>query len=144
MATQLTTDDFTYDLAKLAIFTNLEPLLGIIISCAPLFPPTFKAIYCRMSKWSPSSSSVRGFARLTTKGTTGLENQASNDSFPLVDVRGGRNTTKVTGPNSQPNSSHGSNAVVSDENARPQRTITVTKGWNIRTDMPKYDVNETV
>ncbi|KAL8896387.1 MAG: hypothetical protein Q9192_003123 [Flavoplaca navasiana] len=128
----------------LAIFTDLEPLLGIIVACAPLFPPTFKAIHYRTSKWSLISSSARGFARLATKGTNGTkgsQNQASDDTHPLANLRGGSNKTQVTSPISGLNSF---NAVASDEDARQHRTITVTKGWDIRTDTSKFDIKESV
>ncbi|KAL8747850.1 MAG: hypothetical protein Q9184_007546, partial [Pyrenodesmia sp. 2 TL-2023] len=141
IASRLTTNDFTYDLAKLAIFTDLEPLLGIIVACAPLFPPTFKAVHDRMLKRSSSGSSARGFARLTNKGTTGIQNQASDASYPFVDIEGGRNKTLVTSPSSQPNSLLGINADASDEDARLQHTITVTTGWDIRTDSSKLHMS---
>ena len=41
-AVQFNYDDVTYDYSKISITTVLEPVLGILVACLPMFPPVFK------------------------------------------------------------------------------------------------------
>ena len=41
-AVQFNVDDITYDYEKVSITTVLEPVLGILFACLPMFPPVFK------------------------------------------------------------------------------------------------------
>lgn len=43
-ATQLDVHDITYSYFSVAITTALEPILGIIVSSLPIFPPAFKKL----------------------------------------------------------------------------------------------------
>lgn len=124
--------------------TDLEPLLRIIVACAPLFPPTFKAIHDRTYQTLSSGSSARGFAKVTLKDASGSDAQASGGSYTLTDIRGGLNDTQITSSNSQPSSFRKSNEVDLDEIERRQHGVTVKKGREIRTDKSSHGWNETI
>ena len=42
LSVRLQFNDITYNFARISLFTVLEPLLGIIIACLPLFRPAIK------------------------------------------------------------------------------------------------------
>ena len=42
-----TDTDLTYHFAQLSLFTDAEPLVGIINACLPFFPPVFAKIFHR-------------------------------------------------------------------------------------------------
>lgn len=134
ISARLSTTDFTYDLARLAIATDLEPLLGIIAACAPLFPPTLKAAFKPKQKTFLSSGFTDGFAKLGSKSTRTLRFRSADDSYPLTDVEGGINHTHITSPNSQ-KSSVQEYSLVGPNDAVEQPAITVKKGWEIKSDV---------
>ncbi|KAL8831712.1 MAG: hypothetical protein Q9170_005174 [Blastenia crenularia] len=144
IASRLTTHDFTYDLARLAIVTDLEPLLGIIVACAPLFPPTFKAFKDHIRKPQSTGTSARGFAKMPTRSTTYLDRQTSSDSYPLTGMRSGRNETRVTAPGDRNTPTHDNDTTGTDQAGGEPREIKVKRGWEIRTDVPRYQKDETV
>lgn len=76
LAARLDPIDFTYNLAPLAIVTDLEPLLAIIIACAPLFPPVLRRTRA-LVRSMPSSIAAR--VRYGTSSVTEF-----NDEYPLT------------------------------------------------------------
>lgn len=135
IAARLSTQDFTYDLARLAIVTDLEPLLGIIVACAPMFPPTFKAAINRKPKSSGNSS---GFTELNSKsGARGFWFRSADDSYPLTDVEGGANHTQITGPASRQSSFHESSVAGPRDGAGEQPAITVKTRWEIKRQLAR-------
>ncbi|KAM0803545.1 hypothetical protein BDR22DRAFT_886379 [Usnea florida] len=48
-AVHFNNDDSTYDFDEVLISTGLEPLLGILVACLPMFPPVFKGCVGRES-----------------------------------------------------------------------------------------------
>ena len=139
IASRLTTDayahNFAHDFAKIAIVTDLEPLLGIIVACAPLFPPTLEAMFNHKCTSSPSSILSSGLARLHSKGARTFEFRALDDSYPLTDVEGGLNETHITSRHTQPGSSHQSNAAGLGEFVDERPTITVERSWEVRSEL---------
>ena len=138
IASRLTTDDFTYDLARIAIVTDLEPLLGIIVACAPLFPPTLRVIMVgHKRKTSSAKTSSSGFARLNSKGERNLRHRTDDHSYNLtnVNLEGGMNETHITSPNSQPSCSLERSATDLGQAVDEQGSITVKRGWEIRTNL---------
>ncbi|KAL8657924.1 MAG: hypothetical protein Q9202_007643 [Teloschistes flavicans] len=121
MSAKLTQEDFTYNLARLAIVTDLEPLLGIIVACAPLFPPTIKAALA----WRRGSQ--RGTSSQKAK------RPSADDSYHLTDVQERANEIHITSPHSQQSSFHEGNEAELGEGLYKNRTITVKKGWEIKT-----------
>lgn len=132
ISARLSTTDLTYDLNRLAIVTDLEPLLGIIVACAPLFPPTLKAALNRKPKISQSSASSSGFAKLNGKSARGPGFRSADDSYPLTDVEGGVNHTQVTGPDSRRSSFHEAGVAGPREGTGEQPAITVKTRWEIK------------
>ena len=135
MGSQIDIKDFTYDLAKLAIVTDLEPLLGITIACLPLFPPTFRSILGpRQAKDSQNvlSSSVRRLRSRSTKNTSAF--RRVDDSYPLTDVEGSRTQNQITGLGSKSSSVNDERFVDLEHNAPSRSAIKVKQGWEVRSD----------
>ena len=87
---QFNIDDLTYDITKVSIVTDLEISMGIIVSCSPMFPPTFKRILHgkKKSDWrNHISSSV---LRLRSKGPKPQAFRSIDDLYPLTDLEGSR------------------------------------------------------
>ncbi|KAI4253120.1 MAG: hypothetical protein LQ352_003884 [Teloschistes flavicans] len=135
MSAKLTQEDFTYNLARLAIVTDLEPLLGIIVACAPLFPPTIKAALAwRRGSQRGTSGPFSNFAKLNnSKGSQKAKRPSADDSYHLTDVQGRANEIHITSPHSQQSSFHEGNEAELGEGLYKNRTITVKKGWEIKT-----------
>ncbi|KAL9580531.1 MAG: hypothetical protein Q9212_004439 [Teloschistes hypoglaucus] len=135
IAAKLSQDDFTYDLARLAIITDLEPLLGIIVACAPLFPPSIKAALAwRRESQRGTSTLSSSFAKLNnSKASQKAKLQSADDSYHLTDVQGRANEINITSPNSQPSSFHEGHEAELGEGLYQHRNITVKKGWEIKT-----------
>lgn len=137
IAARLSTKDFTYDLARLAIVTDLEPLLGIIVACAPLFPPAFKAAINRKPKSYQPSGSSSGFANLNSKSARSLWFRSADDSYPLTDFEGGANHIQITGPNSRQSSLHDSSVAGQRDGTEGQPAITVKTRWEIKRQLAR-------
>ncbi len=137
IAARLSTKDFTYDLARLAIVTDLEPLLGIIVACAPMFPPTLKAALNRKPRRSQSSGLSSGFAKLNSKSARSLWFRSADDSYPLKDVEGVVNHTQITGPNSRQSSFHDSSVAGPRDGTEEQPAITVKTKWEIKRQLAR-------
>lgn len=131
LGTQIQADDLTYDLARLNIVTDLEPLLGITIACLPLFPPVFKKAFG--AKDEPNSRNVLSstLARLRLKSTKNAAFTRFNDSYLLTDVERSRTENQVTGTEthsvSLDDGSGGDQGIEAS-------TIKVKQGWEVRSD----------
>lgn len=90
ISTKLSADDIIYHLAKLALVTDPEPLLGIIMACAPLFRPTFEAMLAYKRRAFPKRPSS-DFVRLTSQTTPEAQLRSFDDAYHLDDMEGGRN-----------------------------------------------------
>ena len=67
IAAQFNTNDFTYDIAKASIVTGLEPCVGLIAACLPMFPPLFKRIQRGKAKSDSQNYVSSTVARLRLK-----------------------------------------------------------------------------
>ena len=98
LATRLNINDFTYDLAKLAIVTCLEPLLGIVVACAPFFPTIIKILLERAHKPTRSDAQINNLAISNRKMGRKIKLNSFDDNHPLSDLEGCLNETHITSP----------------------------------------------
>lgn len=129
--------DFTYDLGRLAIVTDLEPLLAIIVACAPLFPPVIKRLSRHREEPESRTAVSSSLARLRSKGKKNSMFRKFEDSYPLTDVEGTRTQNYITRSDSKPESLRNDNATNSDIEMDPGSTIQVKQGWEVRSDKVK-------
>ena len=104
-AIQFNVDDYTYDYNKIGITTGLEPVLGIIIACLPMFPPTFKRMLRSKTEQDSQhvlSSSTRWLHSKIMKRSSMF--RKIDDSYPIMDLGEGRSENKITGPDSKASS----------------------------------------
>ena len=136
-AARIDLTDFTYNLAKLAIITDLEPLLGITIACLPLFPPTFKKAF-RARRVGPDMGNVlqSSLARLRIKKSKSKSStfRRFDYSYPLTDVEGYRTQNHVGTSGSQPRSSFEGRVGEADPEMCIKPSIKVKQGWEVRSD----------
>lgn len=103
IAAQFNMNDYTSDIAKASIVTGLEPCVGLIAACLPMFPPFFKRIRRGKEKsdsWSHVSSTV---ARLRSKISKKPALHIMGDGYPLTDLEGNRTQDDIAGSNSNVN-----------------------------------------
>ncbi|KAL8709873.1 MAG: hypothetical protein Q9220_005489 [cf. Caloplaca sp. 1 TL-2023] len=138
IAVKLTPNDLTYDLARLAIVSDLEPLLGIIAACAPFFPPTFRKLVGGTRRIFSTASDSRDSRKGIIKGSGNPKFQVLDDSYPLTDTRKGRNETNITSSNSQAGSLLNGYEAAYRESPRQGQNINVKRGWEVSTDKGGY------
>lgn len=133
IAGQFDVHDFPYHLVRIAIATDLEPILGIIISCIPLFPPAIKAI-CK-SKRTPISHIPASNSRAKSSfihSPEGSHFHRLNSSFLLTEVES--NAVNVCG--GVPKTEHWTpdeNCSGTEQGRTDKRSIIkIQKGWEIR------------
>ena len=90
VAIQFDFDDFTYDIAKIGILTDLETCMGIIVACLPMFPPTFNRILHGKKKSDSRSHISSGVLRLRSKGPKPQAFRSIDDLYPLTDLEESR------------------------------------------------------
>ena len=134
LANQFYDGDITHGIAKVAIVTDLETCMGIIVACLPMFPPTFKRILHGRDKSDPQNYISSSVARLRTKTPKTLASRAIDDLYPLTDFEGSRAQDKITGPDGKPDSFVDDQHTIAELNIHPQSTIKVEKGWEVRSD----------
>lgn len=105
IAAQFNMDDFTYDIAKASIVTVLEPCMGLIAACLPMFPAAFKRLAHGKEHSDPRgqnfvSSTV---ARLRSKETKKSAFHKIDDQYPLTDVENFGTQNTITDLDSRPN-----------------------------------------
>ena len=137
ISAQLDINDFTYDLIRIAIVTDLEPLLGIIIACLPLFPPVFQKLSkARNGDGTASRKALSSSVlRLRSGSTKTWKFRKFDGSYILTDVERGAIDNRISSPDSKPNSMHDDDLrqlVTADTNT--QSKIRVNQGWDVRTE----------
>ena len=131
---QLNSNDLTYGYAKVSILTNLEPCMGLIVACLPMFPPTFKRMLRGKETSDSRSYTSSSVARLRSKDSKRPAFHQIDDLYPLTNLEEFRTQNDITGPDGKPD------AIVDDPsiNAKlemyPQSTIKIKKGWEVRSD----------
>ena len=100
LSVQFDRDDFAYDVARIGIVTELEPLLGIIIASLPTFPPAIKKLTGRMKSPNSETRNVLSstMARLRLRRAKGSTFKRSDDSVLLTDLENNRAFDHVSGP----------------------------------------------
>lgn len=136
LSINLNLEDFTYSLAKIGIVTILEPLLGIIIACLPLFPPALKKIGGHM-KTDPGTPNVlsSAMARLRSKRSENSTFQRVDDSYPLTELENNTTTHNcITGKSSKQDSLDRDYRGLAGAIAPPESAIMVDVGWEVRSN----------
>ena len=93
-------DDFAYDIERIGIMTELEPLLGIIIACLPTFPPAVKKLAGHIKTTNPKAPNVlsNSVARLRLRRAKDSTFKQFDDSVLLTDLENTRAFDHVSGP----------------------------------------------
>ncbi len=134
IAVQFDIDDVTYDIVKVAIVTDLETCMGIIVACLPMFPPTFKKLFRGRDKSDLQKYISSGVDRLRAKGPKTLAFRSIDDLYPLTDFEGSRAQNKITGPDGKPDSFVDDQNMIAEHNKNPRSTIKIKTGWEVRSD----------
>ena len=111
IAVQFNMNDITYDIAKASIATGLEPCVGLIAACLPMFPPFFKKIRRGKEKLDPRSHVSSTVARLRSQDSKKRAFRIIDDEYPLTDLEENRNQNDIASSNSNIDS------LVGDQNA---------------------------
>ena len=131
---QLNYDDLTYDMAKVSILTNLEPCMGLIVACLPIFPPTFR----RMLRGKGTSDSRNYIsstvARLRSKDSKRPAFHQIDDLCPFTELEEFRTQNDITGPDGKPGSFVDDQSTNAKLEMYPQSTIKIKKGWEVRSE----------
>ena len=100
LSIQINLDDFTYDVTRISIVTQLEPLLGIIIACLPTFPPAVKKLTGHIKTTNPKTRNVlsNSVARLRLRRAKDSTFKQFDDSVLLTDLENNRAFDHVVGP----------------------------------------------
>ena len=123
-------------MGKVSIVTDLETLLGIIVSCLPMFPPALKILHCVKRKKPVSRTVVSSsVAQLRSFGLRKPKLRNFDDLYPLTDLEGTTTENQITGPGSRPGSLFNERAMMSGASAQPQSKIQVKQDWEVRSDM---------
>ena len=134
IAIQFNFDDVTYDIAKVSIVTDLETCMGIIVSCSPMFPPTFKRILHGKENSDSRNYISSNVARLRSKGPKPQVLRSVDELYSLTDFERSRAQNEITGPDGKPESFINDHNMVAELEMHPLSSIKVKKGWEIRSD----------
>ena len=120
--------------------TLLEPQLGIIVACLPLFPPAIKKVVAHIRKTDPETRNVlsSSMARLRMKKSKSSAFESLGDSSPLTDLEAKRTQNHITGSNGKPDSmveGHDNSAAI---RIPPQSSIMVESDFEVRSDDAKH------
>ena len=136
---QINLDDL-YTEGWINVVTLLEPLLGIVVACLPLFPPAIKKVVDHMRKTKSETRNVlsSSMARLRMKRSKSSAFQSLGDSSPLTDleVKGTRN--RITGPGGKSDGVFGGDGNSAGFRIPPQSSIMVERELEVRSDDAKY------
>ncbi|CAF9942357.1 hypothetical protein IMSHALPRED_003637 [Imshaugia aleurites] len=136
LAVHFKINDFTNGIARIGIVTTLEPLLGIIVACLPMFPPALKRIFGSVKKISPETQHglSSSMVRLRPERSKNSTPNRFDESWLLTDLENNRIGLPVSGPSSKPNSliREGSQSVGTE--MPPQSSITVRHEWVVRSE----------
>lgn len=138
LASQLDIDDYTHSIARIGIVTTLEPILGIIVACLPLFPPALKVIFGRVKRTSPVTHDTisSSIARLRLRKSKESPFDRFDD-YLLTDHENQTIEHVVTGPSKKPDSSarsSGQPAELDEVKILPLNSITIRHDWEVRSE----------
>jgi hypothetical protein len=137
--------NLTYELSKVALWTGLEPMLGIINACLPVIQPVLKKvveskIFSRSSRGAKSSkywnsSSSKG--RKSNPGDINSFHRLEDPAYPLRALRDGIGTqTQISGPaNRSFSTSDDVEAQIDGIDLKsPRTTINVRRDWEVQVE----------
>ena len=128
-AAQFDIDDFTYGFAKLAIWTDLEPTLGMVNACLPVIQPALIRVLGSRRHECKTSFISSSVARLRSKSNNGSKNRKFNDSYLLTETG---TTESYVGSNSKPSSTmEDMEAQEVHSSMEPRSEIKVKKDWQV-------------
>lgn len=137
---RLDLNDLTYNLAKVAVWTGLEPMLGVINACLPVIQPVVKKViesnlFSRSSRNRTNSKVwMSGSSKAGKKSNTGDNSfrRLEENSYPLTEGIG--TLTEISGPQSQSFST--SDDIEAQNVEKPPRshstTINVRRDWEVQ------------
>ena len=139
LASQLKVDDYTDGIARIGIVTTLEPILGIIVACLPIFPPALKVIFGHVKKASPETHDTisSSIARLRLKRSKGSRFERFDD-YLLTDLEDQRVEQAITGPSQKPDGSSGQPAEPDGAEIPPLNAITIRHDWEVRSESARH------
>lgn len=100
LSVQFDQDDFAYEIARIGIVTELEPLLGIIIASLPTFPPAIKKLTGHIKSPNSETRNVLSstMVRLRLRRAKGSTFKPSDGSVLLTDLESNRAFNHVSSP----------------------------------------------
>ena len=139
LSTQVKLDDYTYSIARVAVVTLLEPLLGIIVACLPIFPPAVTKMVSHMRKTHPEIRNVlsSSMARLRMKRSKSSAFQSLGESSPLTDLEAKGTQNHITGPSGKPDGTFEGYGDLAGFRIPPQSSIMVESDLEVRSDDAK-------
>lgn len=139
-------DDLPYSFARISIFTILEPLLGIIIACLPLFRPAIRKAAESVKNTHPETPNIlsSSLARIRLMRSKGTAFKRVDDSLLFTDLEDNRTKNHINGPGNESECSvddHGHAAVI---RILPQSSIRIDRDWNVRSEEAGHLAREPV
>ena len=134
LSSRITTGDITYKLARIAIFRDLEPLLGIIVACGPFFRTVFKAMLGHKPKIPSPNALSSGFAKANNQRVRNirLHSYGSSQFSTNAAVEGGMSETHITSLSPQTRCILQRRAIDPWQGIAEPTSITVNRGWEVR------------
>ena len=105
LSVQFDQDDFAYDVARIGIVTELEPLLGIIIASLPTFSPAIKKFsgYIKPPNSETRNILTSTMVRLRLRRAKDSTFKRFDDFVLLTDLEDNRAFDHVSGPSDRSN-----------------------------------------
>lgn len=123
-------NDITYGYFQIGTTTGLEPTLGLIVACVPMFPAAFKNVFHRKETRQPGYDlSSDGWRRFSPNGQQSSRSHGINDFQPLADPEEAGSETTV--PESESRITASSTEHHTEQICPPSR-IKVTHDWDVR------------
>ncbi len=120
--------DITYDLAKLAIWTDLEPTLGMINACLPVMQPALRRVFGTDNKTVSRTATSSSAARLRTESTRKSKFRKLDNSYALTNT--GVTETYV-GTSGQASSVGDLEGYSSEATSKGKDGIRVQRNWHV-------------
>lgn len=129
-------DDLTYNFARIYIFTILEPLLGIIIACLPLFRPVIRKATESIRNTHTETPNVlsSSMARIRLMKLKGSAIKRFDDSLLFTDLEDNRIKSHVTGPSSGSECSTDERRQAAVIGIPPGSSIRIDRAWDVRSE----------
>ena len=129
-----------YSQAWINVVSLLEPLIGIVVACLPLFRPAIRKVVDHMRKTKPETRNVlsSSMARLRMKRSKSSAFQSLVDLFPLTDLEAQGTQNRITGPRGKPDEVFEGYGDLAGFRIPPQSSIMVERDLEVRSDDANY------